>query len=381
MSKSKISNMWSFWERESFVKKADVIIVGSGIVGLNAALEIKSNSPELSVIILEAGPLPSGASTKNAGFACFGSPSELMMDLEHSSSEKVFALVEKRLKGLNYLRNLVGDKNMNYLSPGSYELFMDGGEGYVAVEEHLNFLNDECAKTIGFKPYELKNDIISKNAFQGFSKAIKINGEGQINTGEMMKALLDLASSKGIRILNGIKVLSHQITSNELALQTSHGEVRCEKCLIATNGFASELIDKTVEPARAQVLITEEIDNLPFEGTYHFDSGYYYFRNVGRRVLFGGGRNLDFDKETTSKNELNPIIQDELDNILSERILPNCKFEVAHRWTGIMGVGGDKTPYIEKLDDRLYCAVKLGGMGVAIGSTTGIEAAQLLLRS
>ena len=56
-----------------------------------------------------------------------------------------------------------------------------------------------------------------------------------------------------------------------------------------------------MQPARAQVLITKPIKNLQIKGTFHLDKGYYYFRNIDNRILFGGGRNLDFKTEETSE--------------------------------------------------------------------------------
>ena len=70
----------SYWEREVFFKPIDVAIIGSGLVGLAAAIHIKTLDPKLNVAVLERGPLPIGASTRNAGFACFGSMTELLDD-------------------------------------------------------------------------------------------------------------------------------------------------------------------------------------------------------------------------------------------------------------------------------------------------------------
>ena len=62
---------FSYWERTSFVNEADVIIIGSGLVGLSAALWLKRQQSRIKITVLDRGFLPSGASTKNAGFACF----------------------------------------------------------------------------------------------------------------------------------------------------------------------------------------------------------------------------------------------------------------------------------------------------------------------
>ena len=49
------------------------------------------------------------------------------------------------------------------------------------------------------------------------------------------------------------------------------------------------------------MLITKPLENLHFRGTFHLDKGYYYFRNIDQRILFGGGRNLDFETEETTE--------------------------------------------------------------------------------
>ena len=118
-------NTLSYWERDSFFKDIDVAIIGSGIVGLNAALTLKEQDPSVNVVVFERGALPEGASTRNAGFACFGSITELMDDLQHHSEEEVFALVERRYRGLQRLRQRVGDKNLVYEELGGFEIFQN----------------------------------------------------------------------------------------------------------------------------------------------------------------------------------------------------------------------------------------------------------------
>ena len=114
---------YSYWEYKEWFAHNDFVIVGSGIVGLNCALQLKTRFPKSSVLILEKGLLPQGASTKNAGFACFGSASELLSDLKTHSEEEVYHLVKKRWDGLQLLRRTLGDSNINYQHYYGYELF------------------------------------------------------------------------------------------------------------------------------------------------------------------------------------------------------------------------------------------------------------------
>jgi glycine/D-amino acid oxidase-like deaminating enzyme len=165
---------------------------------------------------------------------------------------------------------------------------------------------------------------------------------------------------------------------NDVEIALDDFSFSTKKVLFATNGFANELTGGAVKPARAQVLVTEPIKNLDIKGTFHLDRGYYYFRNIGDRILLGGGRNLDFDKENTIEFEQTEIVQNKLEQLLKEVILPNQDFKVAHRWSGIMGIGNSKNPIVSQLSENVYCGVRLGGMGVAIGSLIGTELADLI---
>ena len=134
-----------------------------------------------------------------------------------------------------------------------------------------------------------------------------------------------------------------------------------------------------MEPARAQVLITEPLDALPFAGGFHYDRGYYYFRDVGHRVLFGGGRNLDIAGERTTEFGLTDTIQQSLERLLRELILPGRTFRIEQRWSGIMGLGGSKSTIIRQVAPTVSCAVRMGGMGVAIGTQVGETAADRII--
>ena len=191
-----------------------------------------------------------------------------------------------------------------------------------------------------------------------------------------MLAYAQLLQSKGIIQVNGIEILT--INDSGKSVETSIGELKTNATIITVNGFAKQFIEADVQPARAQVIVTSEIPNLPFKGTFHYDQGYYYFRNIGNRILLGGGRNLDFDAENTSEFGQTQIVQKKLEQLLKEVILPNQNFQIAHRWSGIMGIGNSKNPIVTQLSDNVYCGVRLGGMGVAIGSLIGTELADLI---
>ena len=193
-----------------------------------------------------------------------------------------------------------------------------------------------------------------------------------------MQALLKEAISKDILILNQQNVTSFQDLNDKVKVVTNEISFVTNKLLFATNGFASELTNNKVQPARAQVLITKPIENLHIKGTFHLDEGYYYFRSIDHRILLGGGRHLDFRTEETTAFGETPIIQNKLEELLKTIILPNTAFEIDHRWSGIMGVGKQKKAIVKQISNHVFCGVRLGGMGVSIGSLVGRELADLV---
>jgi glycine/D-amino acid oxidase-like deaminating enzyme len=368
-------NQLSYWEKQTYINHTDFLIIGSGIVGLSSAIQLKERFPYKKVTILEQGFLPTGASSKNAGFSCIGSPSELLDDLRNNSEDEVFKTVEKRWKGLLNLRSLLGDNNIDYQSNGAYELFQDN-----SFEESLNnldYLNQELEKITSLKNvFEVNATIIENSGFNNFSHAISHKAEGQIDTGKMINSLYKLAIEKDVMILNGISA-EEIINKNEL--QTDKGKIDFKSLLICTNGFAKQFLpQEDIFPARAQVIITRPIEGLKFKGIYHFNEGFYYFRNIENRVLFGGGRQLDKNGETTIEFKNTDLIINNLKDQLKDNILPLTPFEIDHSWSGIMGIGNKKSPIVKQVSENIYCGVRLGGMGVAIGSLVGKELANLI---
>ena len=367
----------SYWELKNWFTNVDYTIVGSGIVGLHAVLRLRERFPESKILLLEKGMLPQGASTKNAGFACFGSLSEIIDDLKTHSEEEVIQLVQKRWQGLQLLRKRVGDEKLDFKPFGGHELFLKSDEHlFSECSQKLPFIN-EMLKPL-FKTAVFSKEMDRFN-FQNTNEYLIFNPfEAQIDTGNMMQELIKQAISKDILLLNQQTVTGFHENENGVEVALDHFSFGTKKLLFATNGFANELTKGQVKPARAQVLITKPIPNLDIKGTFHFDKGYYYFRNIGDRILFGGGRNLDFEGETTTELQQTEIIQNKLEQLLKEVILPETEFQIEHRWSGIMGLGTTKNPIVEQLSNHVYCGVRLGGMGVAIGSLIGTELADLI---
>lgn len=366
--------MLSIWERNSFLQY-DFIIIGSGIVGLTTAFYLQKKYPEKRGIILERGLLPSGASTKNAGFACMGSLTEILDDLKTNSEEDILNLFMLRKKGLERLQHILGKEKMGYKANGSYELIFEKEKKCI---EKIEYCNEILYKELNQNAFEIKNEKIKEFDFHGVHTLVENMCEGEIDTGLMMKNLIQLVTSLGVEIKTGCEVISFEEKNNEVEIfcnnPISKQEIifKSNKLFVCNNAFAKKLLPNVdVSPGRGQVLITKPIERLAFKGIFHFDSGYYYFREYKNCVLFGGGRNIDFEKETTTDFALNKKIQNDLIEKLHTIILPHQSFEIDMQWSGIMAFGKNKKPIIAQHSNHIFVGVRMGGMGVAIGSEVG----------
>lgn len=371
--------MLSFWEKDQFIEYHHIVI-GAGIVGLSTAISIKEKSPKSKVLVLERGTFPSGASTKNAGFACFGSLTEILSDLRLMPEQQVFDLVKLRWEGLQLLRQRVGDKALDYQNLGGYELMR--ASDMVAINQ-MEKVNALLRPMFDKDAYHDRSESIQDFGFEkGNIQGLVYNPfEAQLHSGKMMKSLAHLAAQLGIEVFTGTTVSEIIQDDDSVRIETGSDIVfKTKKVAVCTNAFTKSLLpDLDLFPGRGVVLVTKPIKGLKFQGTFHYDEGYYYFRNYQDRVLFGGGRNLDVSGETTTEFEVRDIILNKLKRDLRELILPDQHFEVDHVWSGIMAFGPNKQPLIENYTDNIHVGVRSGGMGVAIGSKLGFELAKRML--
>ncbi len=371
----------SFWEKSAVTEGIDFLVIGGGIVGIACAISLREKHRNARIVLLERGYLSTGASTKNAGFACFGSVTELADDLEHMDATTVWDTLALRWRGLKRLQERFDPKALELNMRGSWDL-IHNTQAFKQQEytEQLAYFNEEIERITGESAcFKEDNAVSTRLGFRQISTAYFNRLEGELNTGNLLLLSNQLLAKHGIITLHGVQVENLESHAQEVIVHTNFGEIKAAKVAITVNGFAQQLLkDNRIQPARAQVLVTSPITGFELPGTFHYDKGYYYFRGVGERILLGGGRNLDFQGETTTEFGTTEPIQSALTRLLTEVIIPDKEFRIDYQWSGIMGVGNEKKPIIERVNDRVCIGVRMGGMGVAIGSIVGEELADLL---
>ena len=368
--------MLSYWEKTT-LRHFDLVVVGGGIVGHFTALFYAQKNPGHRVAILERGLFPSGASTKNAGFACFGSIAELEHDVASIGEEATAALVMKRYNGLKLLRETLGDEAIDYREVGGYEMCFEPPK-----QERVDFFNDLLEAHLGSRPYS-----VQPSEGYGFSTKvthlIKNALEGTVDTGKMMAALQQRVAQAGVLTFtqSSVEELEEIKEGKVIKVQTPDGPVAffARQVALCTNAFSRKfLVDEELEPGRGLVLVSEPHPAFHWEGSFHYHDGYNYFRTIDGRLLLGGGRHLDKSGETTLESGVNYTIEKALKEDIASLIAPGVAVEIDYMWSGVMAFGSSKRPVIRRIDDHMVAGIRLGGMGVAIGARVGQDLAVLI---
>lgn len=373
-----MAHMLSWWEKSVLLRPFDFVVLGAGLIGKQIAIKIKLRHPSARVALLDRSPISYGASTRNAGFACFGSVSEILDDFKRSSTDDVMNLLQKRHLGINKLREEFGEEYIGFRPTGSYEIFTDKTSAELALEG-CDKINRMIEKVAGLKQtFEIKE---SKHlGMRTEEKCLFNSHEGMLNSGMLNETISDKAHRLGVIPLYGLNITGIRKSANACFLSSEQGiEVECNQLIIANNAFAKPYLpEEDIEPARGQIIISKPLENLPFDGIFHSDKGYIYFRSLGDRVLIGGGRNVFYNEENTFDMSGSEKVKLYLENYLREIVLPGRKIETEMHWSGIMAMGNEKLPLIKRVDDNMLICVRMSGMGVALGPVLSEELMHLI---
>ncbi len=369
---------FSFWEFETYSRDWDICIIGSGITGLSTGISLLQRNPNLHILIVDRWFVPLGASTRNAGFSCFGSPSEIVEDIAQMGEDVTLSLISKRWNGLLKLHQRIDPVYTQYETNGGYELYRP--DEFERIVDQLPYLNQLLEEITSHK--NIYNVVQVPQGIQGFSNAVYNALEGQLHPGYLLEDLRRKYLFLGGHLQTGFQVDKIEDHGDHVSLLNRLSfPVKTRKVIVTTNAFAAQLIPELdVQGARNHVLVTNPIPHLSWKGCFHYDRGFYYFRNIGDRILLGGARNKDAVNENTVEFGSNPVILDTLQRFLFDHLANKDHCRIDYQWSGIIGVGKVKLPIISVVSPRVLVGVRLSGMGIALASLIGDELSELALQ-
>ena len=216
----------SYWEKHSFTENIDFLIIGAGIVGSACALRLRELYPLSKILIVERGYLPSGASTKNAGFACFGSVTEIADDLKNIPADEVWSTVDLRWRGLQRLQERFHAEKIGLKFNGSWDL-IDENVSFAEHFDKLEYFNAETQKITGHSACYSFDKTVSKTCgFNGIAGGFYSRLEGELDTGKLFTETQKLLANAEITTLFGVEILEIQESENGVTVNTSQGELK-----------------------------------------------------------------------------------------------------------------------------------------------------------
>lgn len=354
----------------------DVAIIGAGLSGLSAALQLSKLG--FNVALLDAHRVGWGASGRNGG--------QISGDqrLEQDELEKLVGKEDARKlwmiaqDSLAYIHMLADQHKIDYeFAPGiihadhrarlvphsrAYVDFMK--ENYAC--DNLDFLDEsELRSLVGSKAYY--GGLIDRQA-------------GHIHPLKFTLGLARACKKQGVKIFETSEVLDI-VHGSKPILKTAKGSVTCSQLILACNGYLGTLDKPTarrVMPINNYIIATEPLDeavanNLIQDNAAVADSKFVinYFRlSKDRRLLFGGRESYRY----TFPKDIKSFVRKAMLSIYPQ--LENTKID--YGWGGTLSITMNRMPYLKHLAANVMTISGYSGHGVAMSTFAGKMAADAI---
>ncbi len=351
---------------------ADVCIVGGGLAGLSAAVELADRG--YSVLLLEAETVGWGASGRNggqiiAGLAC--DPSVIEKTLGFEASRQAWDMTIEAL-------DLVHERVARFgIDCDLVDGFLGVAVGRRKGEALRTWLDDMAQRyhyeTEWIAPDKLRQSIDSPRFHSGYFD----RRSGHLHPLNYTLGLARAAASMGVRICEQSPVRA--LTPGEPArLQTDHGSVKARFVVLAGNMYLPEVapqlapkLARRIMPVGTYIVGSEPVDpelaaHLIPSNAAVCDTNFVldYFRfSADHRMLFGGRVSYS----TMTPPNLKHDMQQRMTRVFPQ--LAGVKVEYA--WGGFVDITMNRAPDFGRVAPNVYYLQGFSGHGVALTGMAG----------
>ena len=358
--------------------RVDVAIVGSGFAGLSAALEAARAGA--ATLVLDAGPLGGGASSRSGGMVSSGQKLVLTEALKGLPVARQVAALEDSKATFEFLKDLVSRERLDADLQLCGRFFGAFAPSHLeTLRRNAETLHRRTGVTIRVLSRAEQHEEVGSAYFHG---GFVVEEYGGLHPAKLNRALREAARRAGATLASHARVLSTTRAGTGHVLRTERGEVRAEQVLFATNGYtdgAAPWLARRVLPVASYQIATEPLppglmDRLVPRRRMVTDSRkeltYARPSPDGTRILFGcRPRALDADPTRLAARLRARML----------RIWPElAPLRITHAWGGFVGMTADRIAHVAEKDGVLHAA-GCNGNGVALMTFLGWHAAQLML--
>lgn len=352
--------------------ETDVVIIGSGYCGLSAATELARRGRE--TLVLEAGALGSGASTRSGGMVSSGQKLLVSGALAGVAEDAFARMIEDSIASFSYLKDIIArealDADLQIMgrffgahSPGQYRRLQEIGA----------ILASRTGASVHDIARAQQRGIVGSDYFYG---GILVDDYGGLHPGKYHRALRQRAEASDARLRSQAPVLSIVPEGGRFRVRTGRGDVMAGTVVVTTNGYtgaATPDLARRVVPVRSYQIATEPLD-----------ADLLCRINPGRRMITDTKRDLFYARPSPDGTRMifgtRPSAF-ELDEAAAAPRLhaEMCKVwpelgdaRITHCWSGNVAMTFDKTAHIG-VRDGVHYALGCNGNGVALMTYLGYQ--------
>jgi glycine/D-amino acid oxidase-like deaminating enzyme len=358
-------------------ESVDVVVVGGGYTGINAARELARRG--VAVTLIEARTLGYGASTRNGGIVHPGykwGPRELV---ERYGADTGRALLQETLDGYDTVKRLIAEEaiDCDFRECGHLELAY--APSHVRELEHAQASLASMGFPTTMIPRDRIRDEIGSDAYFG---ALAVPNSGLLHPGRYFAGLVSAASRAGADLHEGVRARSiRRGADGRFTVDTERGTILARDVFVGTNGYTDGAVPslrRRVIPIGSYIIASEPLPEalaheLSPKGRSFFDTKnflYYWHVSADRRIVFGG------------RASFLPTSIDRTAAILHKGLLevhPQLRgYRIDYAWGGNVGFTFDRMPHVGRTAGGIAYAMGCCGTGVALMTHLGTKAGEWL---
>ncbi|CAI8903284.1 FAD-binding oxidoreductase [Pseudomonas soli] len=346
--------------------QADVCVVGGGLTGVNAALELAERG--LSVILLEARRIGWGASGRNGGQLIRGIGHDVSGFARHVGQDGVRYLKQAGIDSVALVARRIAQYGIDCdLRWGFCELANTPAQ-FSAFEDEQRDLAE-----LGY-PHETRlvgpermHEIVASDLYAG---GLVDMGSGHLHPLDLVQGEARAAHGLGVRIFEQSPVLRIEHGST-VTLHTARGQVRAQSLVLGCNAHLDELeprLTGKVLPAGSYVVATEPLPEdlartLIPQNMALCDQkvGLDYYRlTADNRLLFGGACHYSGRDPKDIGAYMRPKVL---------KVFPQlAEVRLDYQWGGMIGITANRFPQVGRLSQHpnVFYAQGYSGHGLNV---------------
>ena len=365
--------------------KVDVVVIGAGFTGLNAARKLAREG--VSVAVLEAAHVGAGGSGRNGGHLNNGMAHGYGEAKAHLGETRAKALWQAYDRSIDMIEDVIAEEGIACNFRRSGKLKLASKASHVAgLRAGFELIHREVDPDTRFLE---KHDLESEIGSDQFHGGMLYGKSAMMHMGRYVNGLADAAHRHGAKIWEGAPVTGRRREGTGWLVETPRGAIRAERVIAATNGYSNSVARAPLGYFRKRIisvgsfivatrpLSAEEVAaTLPGNRTYvtSMNIGNYFRLSPDNRLIFGGRARFSARSDQSSDAKSGVILR----AALSEMFPQLAGVELEYCWGGMVGMTKDRYPRAGEADGMLY-AMGYSGHGAQLSTLMGQVLADMAL--